>query len=64
MEDKKEALTEHLFAIIHQNELRKAKKLEELVTSLDANDLHLLPEEPQVTSPPIDNDSVPPELSA
>lgn len=55
MEEKKEALTEHLFAIIHQNELRKAKKLEELVTSLDADELHLITDESQVTSPPVNH---------
>lgn len=55
MEEKKEALTEHLFAIIHQNELRKAKKLEELVTSLDSDELHLLPDESQVTSSPVNH---------
>lgn len=55
MEEKKEALTEHLFAIIHQNELRKAKKLEELVTSLDSDELHLMPDESQVTSSPVNH---------
>lgn len=42
MEEKKEALTEHLFTIIHENELRKAKKLEELVSSLDTYDMSAL----------------------
>lgn len=32
----KEQLTEHLYAIIQQNELRKANKLEELMQQLNA----------------------------
>ncbi|XP_069120386.1 uncharacterized protein [Argopecten irradians] len=31
----KEQLTEHLYTIIHQNEIRKAKKLSDLMTELD-----------------------------
>ena len=34
-EDQKEQLTEHLYTIIHQNELRKAKKLEDLMKKLE-----------------------------
>lgn len=49
MEEKKEALTEHLFAIIHQNELRKSKKLEELVSSLDTSDITAFLAEKQPT---------------
>ncbi|XP_072176470.1 uncharacterized protein [Diadema setosum] len=48
----KEALTEHLCTIIHQNELRKAKKLEELVSKLDVDSLEEFENEPEdVTRP-------------
>ncbi|CAD5117631.1 DgyrCDS6385 [Dimorphilus gyrociliatus] len=36
--EQKDQLTEHLYTIIHQNELRKAKKLTELMESLDLED--------------------------
>ena len=39
MEDMKESLTEHLYTIIHENEVRKAKKLEELVNKLELENL-------------------------
>ena len=39
MEDMKESLTEHLCTIIHENEVRKAKKLEELVNKLEVDNL-------------------------
>ncbi len=35
----KESLTEHLCTIIHENEVRKAKKLEELVNKLEVDNL-------------------------
>ncbi|XP_003723288.2 RAB6-interacting golgin [Strongylocentrotus purpuratus] len=49
----KELLTEHLCTIIHENELRKAKKLEELVSKLDVESLEEfeIPEETPPTSP-------------
>ncbi|KAL3871481.1 hypothetical protein ACJMK2_039476 [Sinanodonta woodiana] len=49
----KDALTEHLYTIIHQNELRKSNKLAELMKELEmeANDEDLdLPELPPLTS--------------
>lgn len=39
--EKKEMLTEHLLAVIQQNEERKAKKLEELMAKLDVSDVTL-----------------------
>ena len=33
--DKKDELTQHLFTIIQENELRKSKKLEELLSKLN-----------------------------
>ena len=33
----KKQLTEHLYTIIHQNELRKAQKLDKLTSQLDSN---------------------------
>jgi len=39
--ERKEMLTEHLLAVIQQNEERKAKKLEELMAKLDVSDLPL-----------------------
>ena len=36
--ERKELLTEHLYAIIQQNEERKAKKLEDLMAKLDLSD--------------------------
>lgn len=53
--DFKEQLTEHLYTIIHQNEVRKAKKLADLMKELEMEysgeevDLHL-PELPPLTS--------------
>ena len=49
----KEALTEHLFTIIHMNEIRKAKKLEELVSKLDVENLSEfeIPEPTKPTTP-------------
>lgn len=49
----KELLTEHLCTIIHENELRKAKKLEELVSKLDVESLEEfdIPEETSPTPP-------------
>ena len=36
--DRKEELTQHLFTIIQENELRKSKKLEELMSKLNLNE--------------------------
>lgn len=36
--ERKDLLTEHLYTIIRENELRKAKKLEELMAKLDVTD--------------------------
>ncbi|XP_054770125.2 RAB6-interacting golgin-like isoform X1 [Lytechinus pictus] len=49
----KEALTEHLCTIIHENELRKARKLEELVSKLEVENLDEfeIPDETPPTSP-------------
>ena len=35
----KQQLTEHLYTIIHQNELRKAQKLDQLTNQLDSTAL-------------------------
>ena len=36
--DTKEELTQHLFTIIQENELRKSKKLEELMSKLNLSE--------------------------
>ncbi|XP_005105467.2 RAB6-interacting golgin [Aplysia californica] len=46
--DTKEQLTEHLYTIIHQNEVRKAKKLVELMEKLT---MEVTPEEMELTIP-------------
>ncbi|XP_072015699.1 uncharacterized protein [Amphiura filiformis] len=55
-EDTKEALTEHLCTIIHENEIRKSQKLEELVNKLEVGNLDefekQLHEEAQVPQSP------------
>ena len=46
----KESLTEHLYTVIHQNEVRKAKKLVELMEKLT---MEVSPEEMELTVPVI-----------
>ena len=52
----KDLLTEHLYTIIRENELRKARKLEELTAKLNVSGETLLLEE--TTSRPVENNTV------